>query len=157
CSDPHQFGEGANQGDTGTAMDVAGNSATASVSGIDVDLTAPSISASTSTPAAASGWWNIATGAPTASYSCSDAGSGLASCSAPHVFGEGANQSDTGTAYDLAGNMATTSVSNVNVDLTAPSISASVSPAAAGTGWWNASTGAPTATFSCSDAGSRLA
>lgn len=157
CSDPHQFGDGANQADTGTAVDVAGNAATASVSGIDVDLTAPTISAAMSPAAAGTGWWNIATGEPTATYSCSDAGSGVASCSSPHLFGEGAGQRDTGTVYDLAGNMATTSVSGVNVDLTAPSISASVSPAAAGTGWWNASTGAPTVTYVCSDAGSGLA
>jgi hypothetical protein len=157
CSAPHLFGEGADQSDTGTATDVAGNNATASVSNVDVDLTAPSITPSIALGAGGSGWWNIATGAPSVTYLCSDAGSGVSTCSSPHVFGEGGSLGDTGTAVDAAGNSATASVSGVMVDLTAPSISASVSPSAAGTGWWNASTGAPTATFSCSDAGSGVA
>ena len=157
CSDPHLFGEGSDQGDTGTATDAAGNSATASVSGIDVDLTAPSISPSIALSAGGSGWWNIATGAPTVSYDCSDSGSGVASCSPAHPFGEGADLGDTGSVVDAAGNSNSTSVSGVDVDLTAPSISASVSPDAAASGWWNASTGAPTVTYSCSDAGSGLA
>jgi hypothetical protein len=121
CSAPFTFGEGADQGDTGTAVDVAGNSSTASVSGVDVDLTAPSISASLA-PAfdALTGWWNLATGAPTVTYTCGDAGSGVASCTSPSTFGEGADQGDTGTAVDVAGNSNTASVSNVDADLSAP-------------------------------------
>ena len=157
CSSSHPFGEGADQGDTGNATDVAGNSGTASVSDIDVDLTAPTIQASIALSAGGSGWWNIATGTPTVSFSCSDGGSGVASCAQAHVFGEGADQGATGTVFDNAGNSAGDSVSAVDVDLTAPTISASISPAAAASGWWNASTGAPTVTYACSDAGSGLA
>lgn len=120
CTDPFEFGEGAGQGDTGTAVDAAGNSASASVSDVDVDLTPPSISALLDVAPSASGWWNISTGAPTVTYACSDDGSGLASCSDPYSFGEGADQGDTGTAIDVAGNSATASVSDVDVDLTAP-------------------------------------
>jgi len=120
CTDPFEFGEGVGQGDTGTAVDAAGNSATASVSDIDVDLTPPSISAVLDVTLSATGWWNIATGAPTVTYSCSDDGSGLASCSDPYLFGEGADQGDTGTATDLAGNSSSASVSNIDVDLSAP-------------------------------------
>ena len=159
CSGPHLFGEGAGQGNTGTAVDVAGNTNTASVSGLDVDLTAPSISASVSPSAdGATGWWNAGTGASTVTYNCSDAGSGLASCSDPVPFGEGAGQGDTGTASDVAGNTATASVFGIDVDLTAPTISAAVAPAAdATTGWWNVATGAPTVTYTCGDAGSGIA
>src|SRR5262249_9481617 len=120
CSSPFTFGEGTGQGNTGSASDLAGNSNTASVSGISVDLTAPSISASVSPASAATGRWNASTGAPTVTYPCSDAGPGLASCSSPFTFGEGAGQGNGGAAVDVAGNSATTSVSGINVDLTAP-------------------------------------
>ncbi|HET7181304.1 MAG TPA: PxKF domain-containing protein, partial [Candidatus Limnocylindrales bacterium] len=87
----------------------------------DVDQIAPSIAGSVSPDAdAVTGWWNLSTGAPTASFTCGDMGSGLASCSTDQPFGEGAGQSATGTATDVAGNTASASVSNVNVDLTAP-------------------------------------
>jgi hypothetical protein len=103
-----------------TASDAAGNSSTAGAS-YDVDQTAPSISGALSPTAAGTGWWNASTGAPTVTWTCGDATSGLDSCSPPSLFGEGAGQSATGTAVDLAGNVATAVVSGVNVDLTAPS------------------------------------
>lgn len=102
-----------------TATDSAGNEASDNAT-FDVDQTAPSVSAALSPDAAGTGWWNASTGAPTVTYTCSDDGSGLASCSDPYLFGEGAGQGDTGTATDVAGNTATASVSNVDVDLTAP-------------------------------------
>jgi hypothetical protein len=87
------------------------------------DATAPSISASLSPPTpATSGWYNIATGAPTVSFTCSDAPSGIYTCPASHLFGEGENQSYSGTAYDNAGNSNSAGVTNVDVDLTAPAI-----------------------------------
>jgi hypothetical protein len=103
-----------------TATDGAGNDSTARAR-FDVDQTAPSIVSSLSSdPDAVTGWWNLATGAPTVSYTCADGGSGVASCSSAHTFGEGADQTATGTAVDVAGNSNTASVSNVDVDLTAP-------------------------------------
>lgn len=59
-------------------------------------------------------------------FTCADSGSGIASCTNDAAatedvtFGEGKNQSVTGTATDHAGNTATTTVSNINVDKTAP-------------------------------------
>ncbi|HEY4227361.1 MAG TPA: PxKF domain-containing protein, partial [Candidatus Limnocylindrales bacterium] len=104
-----------------TATDGAGNHASDNAT-FDVDQTAPTISASLSPNADIStGWWNAATGAPTVAYTCSDDGSGVASCSAPFTFGEGADQGASGTAVDIAGNSNTASVSNVDVDLTGPS------------------------------------
>jgi hypothetical protein len=160
CGDAHLFADGADQSNTGTATDVAGNTATAGVSGINVDITAPSIDASSTPDAdAATGWWNVATGAPTVSFDCSDATSGLAApgCPGSHVFGEGSGQAWSGTVSDVAGNTATAGLNAVDVDLTAPSISAAVTPDAAATGWWNAATGAPTVTYTCGDGGSGLA
>jgi hypothetical protein len=101
------------------ATDGAGNDDTDSA-GFDVDQTAPSIAPTVDPPPAASGWWNAATGAPTATFACADATSGVASCSSPFTFGEGADQSTTGTATDVAGNAASASVTGIDVDLTAP-------------------------------------
>jgi hypothetical protein len=39
------------------------------------------------------GWWNVSTGAPTASFSCNDNTAGVESCEGPHIFGNGENQS----------------------------------------------------------------
>ena len=103
-----------------TALDAAGNSATAGAS-YDVDQTAPSIAGALSPLAAGTGWWNASTGAPTVTWTCGDATSGLDTCSPPSTFGEGSDQSATGTATDVAGNVATAVVLGVDVDLTAPS------------------------------------
>lgn len=105
-----------------TVYDVAGNSTTRSVSAL-IDLTPPSLSASISPAAAGTGWYNISTGAPTVSFICSDALSGLpgADPCPSHTFTEGANQSFSRTVFDNAGNeSASAGVSGVNVDLTAP-------------------------------------
>jgi hypothetical protein len=161
CGAPRLFGDGADQSDTGTAVDAAGNAATASVTGIDVDMTPPSITPALTPDAdAASGWWNVATGAPTLTFNCSDTTSGLADpgCPVAHAFGDGAGQAWDGTVFDIAGNSATAGVTGIDVDLAAPSISASLAPAASlVTGWWNLSTGAPTVSYACADAGSGIA
>jgi hypothetical protein len=102
-----------------TATDGSGNGATAGGS-YDIDQTAPTISGSLSPSAAGTGWWNASTGAPTVTWTCGDATSGVGSCSAPATFGEGSGQSAGGSAADVAGNTASASVSGVNVDLTAP-------------------------------------
>jgi len=69
-----------------TAIDGAGNDASDSAT-FHVDQAAPSISAAVSPDAADTGWWNASTGAPTVTYTCSDDGSGLASCSDPYLLG----------------------------------------------------------------------
>lgn len=103
-----------------TAADAAGNSASAGAS-FDVDQSTPSISGALSPAPGVTGWWNASTGAPTVTWACGDATSGVATCSAPSVFGEGTGQSASGSATDAAGNVGTASVSGLNVDLTAPS------------------------------------
>jgi hypothetical protein len=102
-----------------TAGDAAGNSAGATAS-FQVDQTPPSINGAVSPASAATGWWNASTGAPSVTWTCGDAGSGLTSCSDPSTFGEGVDLSATGTAVDAAGNVATAGVSGIDVDLTAP-------------------------------------
>jgi hypothetical protein len=122
CSAPTTLSmEGANQSVTGTATDVAGNSASATVSGISIDKTAPSITASRSAAPNAAGWNN---GAVTVSFACADGLSGMASCSADQTLSsEGMGQSASGMAMDIAGNAASVSEGPINIDMTAPVLS----------------------------------
>ena len=156
CSPDKTFGDGADQSYTATATDAAGNSASDAVSNVDVDTVAPSVSVVLDRAAAASGWFNSATGAPTAVVTCDDETSGLSSCSPDKTFGDGADQSFTATATDAAGNSASDSVSNVDVDTVAPSVSVVLDRAAAASGWFNSATGAPTADVTCDDETSGL-
>jgi Thrombospondin type 3 repeat len=144
--------EGANQSSTGTAVDNAGNSAIAIVNGINIDMTAPTITASRVPPANANGWNNTSV---VVSFSCSDALSGVDTCPSDIVkMNEGAGQSASGTATDLAGNSAGASVNNINIDKTAPSITGSASPAPNSNGWNNTDV---TVSFSCADSLSGIA
>lgn len=66
--------EGSAQSRTGTCTDNAGNSASNTVDGINIDLTAPSVSVALSGTAGRNGWW---VSAVTATLSCTDALSGV--------------------------------------------------------------------------------
>jgi hypothetical protein len=144
CPAPHEFGEGVNQSYNQSISDKAGNTASAGVSGVNVDTVAPSINASVSPARPASGWWNIASGAPTVSYTCSDGTSGIASCTAAYLFPEGENQTHGGTAVDTAGNSASTGVSGIDVDLTAPTLAWVGGPADGGNYYFGSVPAAPT-------------
>ncbi len=122
CSDPYLFSDGAGQSYTGYAVDQAGNQDSAGVENVDVDLGLPTITAALDKSPDVSGWFNVSTGAPTVSFTCSDATSGVKSCSDPYLFGEGENQSKTGYVEDNAGNQNSDSVEDVDVDLTAPGL-----------------------------------
>ncbi|GAC1396755.1 MAG: hypothetical protein NVSMB52_10350 [Chloroflexota bacterium] len=94
------------------------------------DATKPNIAAilSPGNPAR-TGWYNLSTGAPTVSFPCSDAVSGIdGSCPSAHVFGEGVNQNFSATVSDIAGNTNTASVSDINVDLTPPTCRVTMTP-----------------------------
>lgn len=94
-----------------------GGSVTESVT-IKRDATAPEATATRAPDANANGWNNTDV---TVTFTGTDNLSGLASCDAPVVLGEGAGQSASGTCTDLAGNVsAPASVSDINVDKTAP-------------------------------------
>lgn len=96
------------------------------------DTTPPTINATLSPVPNANGWSN---GPVTVTFDCADAGSGIATCPAPVVVsGEGANQVISGTASDQAGNTATASVT-LNIDKTAPVVTATAAPAANANGW----------------------
>ncbi len=119
CSDPVTMTvEGAGQTVTGQARDVADNESNTQVT-INLDKTAPVITAAVAPAANANGWHNAD---PTVSFTCTDALSGIASCTEPLTLSsEGASQAIGGTAADAADNTATTSVT-LNLDKTAPSV-----------------------------------
>ncbi|HEX5165281.1 MAG TPA: HYR domain-containing protein [Thermomicrobiales bacterium] len=159
CPAAETIDEGANQQVTLTAIDVAGNSTSATVSGINVDLTAPTITATATTPDGATylaGSW--ASQPVTVTFSCSDVLSDIASCPEPQVFGEGAAQSAAGTAEDIARNQASAKFGPINIDLTAPTIQAVLTTAGGDPytpGDW--ANGPVTVTFVCDDALSLVA
>lgn len=103
---------------------------------VSSDITSPTITASTSSLPNAAGWHNTDV---TVSFTCLDDSSGIASCPGPiAVSTEGADQVISGTAVDLAGNSATTSVT-INLDKTRPTVTfGSVTPLPGPSGWNNA-------------------
>jgi uncharacterized protein YjbJ (UPF0337 family) len=130
CSSPTTLHEGAAQSVTGHAQDVAGNTASATVSGINVDKTAPTLSGAATTAPNGSGWYNHAV---TIHWTCADALSGVDTATCPadgSITTEGAAQQLAGTVSDLAGNAKTASSAPVKVDLTAPVTTASAIPSA---------------------------
>ncbi len=113
--------DGGNQVILGTATDVAGNTANASVT-LNLDQTPPIISAIVSPAPNAAGWNNTN---PTVTFICSDSTSGIANCPQPQMItSEGAGQLIGGTATDIAGNTTTTSTT-VNLDKTPPNLTIS--------------------------------
>ncbi|MDQ3745106.1 MAG: hypothetical protein M3444_12050 [Acidobacteriota bacterium] len=139
--------EGANQSATGNCTDNVGNSAHATFSPVNIDKTAPTISASRSPAANGFGWNNTDV---TASYTAGDALSGLTDpASGSFTFTtEGSNQSHAFTVHDQAGNTASATVSGVNIDKTAPNVT--INAPTAGTYLLNQSVAA---SYSCGDGG----
>ena len=141
--------QGANQSVTGTAVDAAGNTASTTVSAINVDLTAPTLTGAPTTAANANGWYNSNV---SINWPCADALSGLVPSGCPGnstITGEGSNLTATATVADKAGNSTTSTSSAVRIDRTAPVTVASAPPA-----WNNTNL---TVTLSATDALSGVA
>ncbi|HET9655133.1 MAG TPA: PxKF domain-containing protein [Kineosporiaceae bacterium] len=138
--------EGTGQPVTGTATDNAGNPAT-DVATVNIDKSAPMISGAADRKANDNGWYDADV---TVAFTCGDALSGMATCTAPKTIGEGANQSVTGTATDVAGNTAHATVSGINVDETAPILTGkpTTDPVPGSGGWYS---GDVTVHWTCSD------
>ena len=120
--------EGINLTVTGTATDRAGNNASVTSAPFSLDLTGPTITVSLNPPPNTNGWNNAPV---TAHFTCTDGGSGVASCPSDQVFAtEGAGQPVSGTATDAAGNSASASAT-VSIDRTPPTIT--LSPPTTGT------------------------
>lgn len=135
---------------SGTAVDNAGNTSTTS-NQVNIDQTAPAITYTVSPSLNSNGWSTSNT--VTVTFNCSDALSGIDTCTAPVTLtGDGAYVV-TGTATDKAGN--STSINAlVGIDTTAPTITAAVSPTPSTSGWNR--TAPVTVTFTCTDATSGI-
>jgi len=137
--------EGKAQVITGTVSDAAGNQATASVT-LNIEKSAPTITASLN-PAANAGGWNNSD--VTVSFQCSPSASDVVSCQTPVTIStEGKNQQVSGTVTDQAGKTATASAT-VNLDKTPPLITANAAPPPNAAGWNNSDV---IVTYTCSDA-----
>jgi hypothetical protein len=111
--------QGAGQSVSGTCADIAGNAASASVQGINIDLTPPILTITAYPPANANGWNNSNV---TVSFAAIDTLSSVGDVTAPvTVTAEGAGQSAAGSALDLAGNLASGSIA-INLDRTPPEV-----------------------------------
>jgi hypothetical protein len=97
-------------------------------------------------PANAAGWHNSPV---TISYQCTDDLSEIDVCPAEQTLtNEGADQSIVVEATDTAGNTASLTTNNINIDLTSPTVTAQASPAVNANGWYNTSV---TVSFDCQD------
>ncbi len=113
--------EAAGQSHTFSVTDLAGNTASATVGGVNIDKTAPSITAQRDTAPNANGWNNTSV---TVSFSGSDTLSGVVFCSpAVRLRDDGANQSVSGNCTDNAGNQsAPATLNGINIDKTPPTV-----------------------------------
>ncbi|MCI0684887.1 MAG: Ig-like domain-containing protein [Gemmataceae bacterium] len=149
----HTFtSEGAGQSHTFTVTDLAGNAASASVGDVNIDKTAPAISAQRDTAANVNGWNNTDVDASfTATDDLSGFGPGPGVLDAAGAFtftSEGVAQSRTFTVHDLAGNSSSATIDDVNIDKTAPTINAQRDTPANANGWNNTDVAA---SFTASD------
>ncbi|KRE43667.1 OmpL47-type beta-barrel domain-containing protein [Knoellia sp. Soil729] len=124
--------DGQDQAVPGIAVDNAGNSQTDNAK-VSIDTVKPTITAAPDRAPNSHGWY---AGDVTVSYSCTDALSGMATCSSPDKLGEGRAQSAKGTATDAAGNTDSATVSPINVDKTAPTLSGAATTDANSAGWY---------------------
>jgi hypothetical protein len=113
---------GSGQSVTGACRDRAGNSGSATVSGISIDTRPPQAVATASRPANAQGWYNADL---TVAFNATDAlpGSGVASCDPDvPVAVEATGRRVAGTCGDRAGNVSPEAALTVSLDKTAPTV-----------------------------------
>ncbi|WP_203915246.1 beta strand repeat-containing protein [Rhizocola hellebori] len=111
-----------------------------------IDRIAPTIHPTAAPGPNGHGWNNTSV---VVTFSCDDDSSGVDTCTAPITLsGQGANQTATGTVTDRAGNTASATTMPINIDLTNPAITHTVSPAPNAAGWHNTNV---TVSFACSD------
>jgi hypothetical protein len=147
--------EGRNQSVFATFTDVAGNRVTATVDGINIDTTPPSLVFDAPNPAPNAAGWNNSD--VRIGFTVRDDLSGGVSTSVASplmLTTEGSNVSADVVVTDAAGNSATFRSPAVRIDKTLPVAKASVSPAANANGWNNTNV---TVSFSGTDALSGIA
>lgn len=135
---------------TGTASDLVGHTATASVGPVRIDKTAPSLSGAATTPPNALGWYADDV---TVRWTAADGLSGIDPATAPAdsvLTGEGGGlQAGPVSVADKAGNTTSARGPEINIDRTRPTITASTAPAAPNAnGWFH---GPVEVSFACDD------
>jgi hypothetical protein len=123
--------DGAGQEATGKCVDLAGNESTDTVTGVNIDSVEPGISYVGQSPEANGNGWNNE--AVTLTWSCDALGGsgidGAASSTSATIASEGADHQATGKCVDLAGNESTDTVTDIDIDLTAPDLTWDGGPA----------------------------
>src|SRR4051812_3785753 len=122
--------EGANQSVAGTAIDAAGNTTSTTVSPINIDRTAPTLTGAPTTSANANDWYKSDV---SIKWTCTDALSGFTTSACPPnstISSEGSNLPVTANVADKAGNSTTaSSAPAVPIDPPPPVTSATAPPA----------------------------
>lgn len=143
--------DGSNLSVTGSAADRAGNVASATRSGINIDQVPPVLTVALSPSPEPSGFFGIPV---TAHFTCNDSGSGIAACPAERLIdNEGLAQTISGLATDFAGNSASVTSAPFNIDLTPPTITVNLSPPANAAGFRQPPV---LAHFTCTDSGAGI-
>lgn len=119
CPGPIALGDGSGQSASATAVDAAGNTATTSVVGINVDTKPPALIGTPVGQPNPAGWYRDDVAVR---WSCTDVGSGIeGSCPTDGtIAGEGSRLSLSATVSDLAGNLTAAASDPVNIDRTPP-------------------------------------
>ncbi|MDO8806201.1 MAG: FG-GAP-like repeat-containing protein [Elusimicrobiota bacterium] len=144
CSSGNISAEGAGQKITGWCRDIAGNIAYATVT-VNVDITAPIVSASQTPARNADGWNNTPV---LVAFTGTDSVSGMSYCTpAALITSEGSSRAITGYCADYAG-WTSTAALVVNIDTTAPNLSYMATPAPNEAGWNNSEVAVK---FACAD------
>ncbi len=143
--------EGTGQEEAGTCADLAGNTASSTNGDVNIDKTDPGIGFDGQSPAKNANGWNKTD--VTLSWTCTDGGSGVvAGTVSKTITTEGTGQQEAGTCADLAGNTASSTNGNVNIDKTDPGIGFDgQSPAKNANGWNKTDV---TLSWTCTDGGS---
>jgi len=149
------IGDGAGQSASGTCTDKAGNVSTpATITGINIDKTPPTLGFVAPSPAPNPAGWNNTN--ISIAFTPADRPSGVASTSLSSPLSlttEGAFVSGTVTVTDKAGNSATFTSPTVKIDKTPPALTAQSTPLPNANGWNNTSV---TTSFPAADALSGL-
>jgi hypothetical protein len=148
--------EGADQSYTGDAVDNAGNKSSATVDGVNIDTTAPTLTGTATTEPNTYGWYK---GDVTINWIGQDGLSGIDPATQPAdsvITGEGASLGAGPVSIsDKAGNVTSASVTGIQIDRTPPHISGATvnddgTPRSANAaGWFNS---AVRVHFTCGDA-----
>jgi hypothetical protein len=120
------------------SVDLAGNVEAEQTTDVKVDTVPPTITGSRNPAPNAHGWNNTSVDV---TFVCSDADSGLngiVGCG-PNatVSSEGANQQVQGDTQDVAGNANSTTVDDINIDKTPPTLTGAATTDPNGVGWYN--------------------